>query len=118
MGFLGKFIVYTVSNAIGLYVAHRFISGVLFTDGTVELIVAGIILALINLTIRPILRLVFGPIIFLTLGLFMFVINAITLYILDILVDALTIQGFLPLLYASIVIGLLNFVFEAFGKSK
>jgi len=118
MGFFVKLIVYTVSNAIGLYLSHRFIEGVVFSGALQDLVVAGIILAVINLVIRPILKLIFGPVIFLTLGLFMFVINAVTLYILDILVDALTIQGYLPLLYASIVIGLLNFLFEAFAKPK
>ena len=51
-----------------------------------------------------------------TFGLFVIIVNAMTLYILDIVSQPLTIQGYLPLIYASLIIGIINFVIGASGK--
>jgi len=117
MGFLGRLIFQAFSNFIALYASVYFINGFTFTGGAIELIITAGVLTLINLLLRPVLKLVLGPFIILTLGLFIIVVNAITIYILDILIDPLTIQGYMPLFYASILIGIINFFMGVSGKS-
>jgi len=116
MKLIGRFIFRIFSNAVALFAASKLIAGFIFTGTFWELILAAVILTLINSIIRPILKLVFGPVIVLTLGLFLFVINALTLFILDIVSAPLTIQGYLPLLLASILVSVVNFVIGASGK--
>ncbi len=48
---------------------------------TVTLLLAGIVLALLNATVRPFLKIIFLPINVVTLGLFGWIINVIVLYI-------------------------------------
>ncbi|KKT90826.1 MAG: Membrane spanning protein [Candidatus Jorgensenbacteria bacterium GW2011_GWA2_45_13] len=116
MKFLTRFIFRIISNALGIFVATKFIPGIIFSGTLWELVVAALILTLINAFIRPVLKLIFGPLIVLTFGLFVIIVNAMTLYILDIVSQPLTIQGYLPLIYASLIIGIINFVIGASGK--
>lgn len=117
MKFIGKIIIQVTSNVVALYAAVNFIDGVGFSGGFGDLLIASVILAAINVFIRPVLKLVFGPIIVLTLGLFVLVINALSIYILDIISNPLTIQGYMPLFLASLLIGIVNFIITASGKA-
>ncbi len=117
MKFIGKIIVQVASNVVALYAAVNFIDGVVFSGGFDDLMIAAVILAAINMFVRPVLKLVFGPIIVLTLGLFVLVINALSIYILDIISNPLTIQGYIPLFLASLLIGIVNFIITASGKA-
>lgn len=116
MKLIARLIFHIFSNAVALYAAAHFIGGFLFVGNIIELVVAAAILTLINLLLKPILKLLLGPLIVLTFGLFVIVINAITLYILDIISQPLTIQGYLPLIYASLLIGLINLIINTGGK--
>lgn len=117
MKLLGKLIFYAFSNVIAILVADYFVIGFNFAGNFIELLIAALILTLINLFIRPILKLLFGPVIVLTLGLFVIVINALTLYILDIFVTTLTIEGAIPLVVATLIFGLVNLIISYSGKS-
>lgn len=116
MKFIARFVFHVFSNTVGLFAASRLIAGFVFTGNFTELLIAAGVLALINMFLRPILKLIFGPLIVLTLGLFIIVVNALTLYILDLFITPLRITGYLPLLYASLLIGLINFLVGWSGK--
>jgi putative membrane protein len=117
MKLIAKFIFQFLSNTLALYVAAQFISGFVFTGGLNDLFLAAAVLALINLFLKPVLKLIFGPLIVLTFGLFIIVVNALALYILDFFISPLTIQGYLPLLYSSLFIGFINFIFSVSGRT-
>ncbi len=108
MGFLGNIILHVFSNAIAILAAVYFITGFSFTGDFIALLIAAAILTFINLILRPILKLILGPFIVLTLGLFLIVLNAITLYLLDILSNPLTIDGYSPLLLATLLFSIVN----------
>ncbi|MDI6734370.1 MAG: phage holin family protein [Patescibacteria group bacterium] len=116
MKLIGGFIFHIFSNAIAVLAANYFIVGFIFKGDFVDLVVAALVLTLINTFLRPVLKLFLGPIIILTFGLFTIVINAITLYLLDILSDSLTIQGYLPLILGTIIIGVINFILNFAAK--
>jgi putative membrane protein len=110
MRFIASLFVAFFSNLLGIFVADRFIEG-FFAEKTLEgLMIAAVILTLLNVLIRPFLRLIFTPFIVLTLGLFSLLINAGILKTLDFFTDRITIQGLTPLLFATILITIINIV--------
>ena len=116
MKLIGRFIFHIFSNAIALLVAAYFVPGFTFRGDFLAILVTATILTLINIFIKPLFSFFFGPIIILTLGLFSIVINAATLYILDIFSAPLTIQGYLPLLYGTLIVTAVNMVLEFISR--
>lgn len=108
MRFIGRFIFHVLSNAIALLAAAYIVPGFSFTGDIAALAIAALILTLINTFIRPILKLVFGPLVVITFGLFTIIINAASLYLLDLWTPAITIQGYLPLLLATLIVSAVN----------
>ena len=108
MKFLGNIFLHVFSNAIAILAAAYFITGFAFTGDFVALLIAAAILTAINLILRPVLKLILGPFIILTFGLFIIVLNAITLYLLDILSSPLRIEGYFPLLLATLLFSVVN----------
>ena len=116
MKLIGRFIFHIFSNAIALLVAAYFVPGFTFRGDFLAILVTATILTLINIFIKPLFSFFFGPIIILTLGLFSIVINAATLYILDIFSAPLTIQGYLPLLYGTLIVTAVNVILEFISR--
>ncbi|WP_347548804.1 phage holin family protein [Pseudalkalibacillus hwajinpoensis] len=99
-------------NSVVLMVVAGYFEG-FFLKGVGAAILASVILALVNVFIKPILILLTLPVTIITLGLFLIVINAFTLMITAYLMgDAFTIDGFWMALIASLIIGLLNLLTE------
>lgn len=124
MGFLGKLILKTVTNAAALWLAVRYIPGFgiqphAFFDPALlgvsaliqSLIAGGLALAVLNLILRPVLKLISYPFIVLTFGLFHVVINIAILYLAARYLPVLVILGFWPLFWGSLLIGVVNAVF-------
>ena len=108
MGFVWRIAVALFANIVALYAAGRFINDFTVPSDIKHLVVAGVALTLINLLVRPILKLILSPIIILTLGLGVIAVNALTLTLLATLLQTVTINGILPLLYATILISFIN----------
>ncbi len=113
---LGEFIFHIFSNTIALFAAVNFVAGFTFQGDFTAMLIAAAILTVINLLVKPILKLFFGPLILLTFGLFSIVINAITLAILDFFSTPLTIQGYVPLLYGTLIVTAVNLTLALAGK--
>ena len=79
-------------------------------------LIASLILGLLNIFIKPILLLLSLPVNILTLGLFTLVINALIMMIAAYLVSGLTIDGFAWAFLFSLMISLINSIFEIFKK--
>ncbi len=110
MKFIGRIIFHVFSNALALFIAAQVIQGFVLHGDIVALFIAALILTVINALVKPILKLILGPLILLTFGIITIVINAFSLYILDILSPAITIQGYIPLLLATLIVGAVNIV--------
>ena len=97
-------------SALVIFAAVKLIPGVLFRGGMAELAIAAGIFTALNIVLKPIFKLFFGPLIILSLGIFIFIINAGILLLLDIASDPLRIEGYLPLLEATFLIGIVNVI--------
>jgi putative membrane protein len=116
MSFIGRFIILIFSNIIGLMASSYFIKDFIFEGDFIDLLITAAVFTLINLIFRPILKLLFGPVIVLTMGVFIIVVNALTIYVLDIISEQLTIQGYLPLLIATIIFGVINTIINTSAR--
>jgi putative membrane protein len=107
-----KWIIHIVVNSIVLIV----VAGYLDTfqlSGIWAAVGASVILALINLFVKPILVVLTLPVTVLSLGLFLIVINAILLKLTAALMgDAFQIEGFGTALLAAIIISVLNLLID------
>lgn len=123
MTFISRVLLKTALNAGGLYLASQWVSGFEIAPRSFlglesiglsplvqSLVAGGLVLALLNSTLRPILRLISFPLIILTFGLFHIVINLAVLYLADASLAALTIASFKALFVGSFIIGVVNAV--------
>ncbi len=106
-----------LSNALALWLAQTFIAGFVVEGGLKSYLIAGILLGILNLVVRPILRLISLPIMILTLGLFNIVINAILIWIVAEVTHYITIQNITALFFATLIVGLVNFLSHWFAKA-
>ena len=112
--FLLRFIVRWFVCSLGLWMAARFLGGSISYDNSlVVIVVAGALLAIINIIIKPILVILSLPAILFTLGLFLVVINGLTVFLVSALYPSLHITNFWAAIFAGIVIGLVNYLVTA-----
>ena len=78
----------------------------------------GLILGLINYTIKPVITLLTFPITLLTLGLFLFVINGAMVLLVDLLLQGFEVHGIGWAILFSILLSILNFLFGKSEKQK
>ncbi len=117
MHWLGRIILIIAGNALGLWLAGFYVPGFIINASFPQLLFIALVLAILNAILKPILTLIFGPIIVLTLGLGIIVVNAVILLLLqffsnhiDILTGGVIIQSIPALIYATLVLGIINFV--------
>lgn len=114
-----RFLVRWFVCSLGLWIAASFLSNSISYDNQFRVIViAGLVLAIINIILRPILVIFSLPAIVLTLGLFMIVINGLTVFIASKLYDPLQITNFWAAIFAGAVIGLVNYLVTAILEDR
>jgi putative membrane protein len=109
--------------SLGLWIAAGFLSNSISYQSELQvIIIAGLVLAIINVVIKPILVIFTLPAILLTLGVFMILINGLTVFIASKLYTPLHITNFWAAVFAGMVIGLVNYlvtaILEDTGRSK
>ena len=119
MHWLFKLALIVGGNALGLWLANRYVPGFVLTTPILGLILLGLTLTILNFTLKPVLTLVLGPIIFLTLGLGLIIVNAIILWFasylshlpqLDFIHGSITIDSIPALILATLLISVVNFI--------
>ena len=102
-----KAIIKLVLMGIAVMVSAYVIPGVK-VDGFFVAVVVGLILAVINFTIKPVVTLLTLPVNILTLGLFTFVINALMILLTSALVPGFTVSGLWSAVLFSIVLSIID----------
>lgn len=80
------------------------------------IVIAGLVLAIINIVLRPIIVILALPAIVISLGLFMIVINGLTVLLASRLYHPLHVTNFWAAMLAGMVIGLVNYVVTQLWK--
>ena len=131
-----EIIVRTIGNAAGLWLAVALLSG-MSVPGTpsaletiANLLVVGLVLALVNSVIKPVARFVTFPLYILTFGLFALVINGLMLVLTSRITDALdglgsgvalglTVGSFGTAVLGSLIVSVVSaFIVGALGPKK
>ena len=111
------FVLRAVFAALGLWLATEWVDGIA-VDSAATLLMAGLLLGLVNATVRPLLMLLTLPLALFTLGFFLLVINAWMVGLVGWMLDGMTVAGFWPALWASIIISLAGMLGSAlFGQT-
>ncbi len=97
-------------NALGLYVAAKYVPGFKMSLDFTDLLITALTLSAINVFVRPIIKMALSPLILITLGVASILINIATLKLLDYLLASVTITDIGSLVLATIVIGIVNFL--------
>jgi len=105
-----------VLNGLGLWVVAQLLPGVHWNGGLLYLLVAGFVLGLLNLLVKPILTVLSIPLLVVTLGLFYLVINGVMLWLADLFLAGLTIDGFLWAIAGGFLMMIFNLLVRAFEK--
>jgi len=119
-----------LANSVGLWLVDYLLEGVCFVEAvaescpvepTVSLLVfavAGFLLGILNLFVKPFLKIIALPITFLTAGLFLFVVNGFVFALFVWMVNSLGIESlkiivsepaWVNYLYSAIILGAFNF---------
>ena len=112
-----RFFMQLFLSAIGVAIAAYLLPGVAVDDFITALIVSGL-LAVLNYLVKPILIIFTLPITIVTLGLFLLVINAIIIIIADSIIPGFHVEGFWWALAFSLILSLINAVFNGLLKEK
>jgi putative membrane protein len=97
--------------SLGLWIAAGLLgSSITYEQRFSVIIIAGLVLAIVNLLIKPLIVLLSIPAILLSLGLFMLVINGLMVLLVSKLYTPLHITNFWAAIFAGVVIGLVNYL--------
>jgi putative membrane protein len=101
-----------VFNAVALWVAAYFLTGLDFSGDLVRLLMVAAVFGVVNSLLRPLLTVLTCPLIVVTLGLFTLVINAVMLMVTGWLSArwdlGFTVAGFWPAFWGGLVVGLVS----------
>jgi len=100
-----------VANAVVLAVVTAVLSGVT-VDTVGDLIRAALLFGILNTIVKPLLRLLTLPLAFITLGLIWFGVAMLMLWLTDLLIDGFEIHGFRSLVWATIIVWVVNVVLD------
>ncbi len=87
-------------------------------EGFMAAFILSVVIGLINVFLRPLLTFITLPINFLTLGLFGLILNALLLMLAGYIAPGVTIEGFWPALWGSLLLGILGGGISLIGDKR
>ena len=114
LGFLTRWLV----CSLGLWIAAGLLSTISYDSKLKVIIISGLLLALINVFLKPLIIILSLPAILFSRGLFMIIINGLTVFIASKLYHPLHITNFLAAVFAGMVIGLVNYLVTAILEER
>lgn len=130
LNILSKLIFQLLVGILGLWLAVKFVPGVLFTgpifimpgpgvelsDYLRTMVFVGALLGFLNFFVKPILNKIALPLRIITLNLFSLVLAMVLIWVVDIFSPELVIQGIKPLLWVTLIFWLLGLLFPLKGR--
>lgn len=102
-------------NALAVFVLAYVLNGVT-VDGYIGAIIVALVLAILNLLVKPFLVILTLPVTIITLGLFLLVINALIILLADKLIDGFGVSSFWTALLFSVLLSILQSLLQSFFK--
>lgn len=108
---IARFIVRWAVSALGLFIASGILGSNNFGIGdnfTSQILVAGLVLSIVNMAVKPVLIILSLPAIILSLGLFMLIVNGLVILIASWIDSAIYVRNFWIAIVVAIILGLVN----------
>lgn len=102
-----RFLIRLLLTAVVVVLLAKFLPGVAVA-GYVTAIIVAVVLAILNLIVKPILVLFTLPVTILTFGLFLLVINAVIILLADSFISGFNVDGFWVALIFSLLLSLVQ----------
>lgn len=112
-----KLILQVAINSVSFYVVSLVLAQVRL-NGYYTAIMAGTVLTILNISVRPLLMLVAFPFNLLTFGLLTLVVNTLMVMLTESAVPGLNIQGFWMSFLTAVLISLINLPFHRFYRNR
>lgn len=97
---------------LGFWISEQFITGVVISGGIKFVAIAGLIFGILNFFVKPVLDFLSFPLKVLTFGLFSLILNMLMVWVVDVLLLELSIEGLNPLFWTTIVLWGLSFLYK------
>ncbi len=104
--------------SLGLWIAAGLLGQRITFQGSGIIIIAGLLLAIVNIIIKPFIVILSLPAILFSLGLFMIVINGLMVLLVSWLYEPLQVNNFGAAMLAGMVIGLVNYLVTTILEEK
>ena len=108
-----KILLHIAFNALALYVTTLVVPGIVFRGNLISLLIAGAILGLFNLIVKPLAVLISLPLLVVTLGLFYFILNGILLWLAQFILPGYSVRDLVAGILGALVMTLVNWVLHA-----
>jgi len=106
-----RFLIRWLVCGLGIWIAAAILGNrVSYNNDIYVILIAGLVLAIINIVIKPVIVILALPAVLLTLGLFMIIINGLMVFIASKLYTPLHVTNFGAAILAGMVIGLINYL--------
>ncbi len=105
-----RVIVAWICNCVGLLVAAAVVPAISYGDDLGTLLLAGAILGLANILLRPLVILLALPAVVLSLGIALLFVNALMLWVTSMIVPDLAVVGFWSTVAGALIIWLVNMI--------
>ncbi len=106
-----------VVNALSIFIASYLLGGV-HVDGVFTAIIVAALLAVLNVTLKPLLIILTLPLTLFSFGLFLLVINAIVIFVAADWINGFDVDGFWWAVFFSFLISLTNGFLYRLGESR
>ena len=114
-GTTGGMMMNLLINTISIFAVSYVLSGIQ-VDSFLAALVVAIVMAVLNVTLKPFLILITIPLTIVTFGLFLLVVNVLVLYAADALITGFHVAGFWWAIAFSLLVSLVNSIL--FGPQK
>jgi putative membrane protein len=112
-----RFLVRWAFNVAALWVAAKLLSGVFVTgDQFLTLVLAGLVLGLANMVVKPVLVILALPLILLTLGIAYFLVNVVIVFFTSWIVSGFHVEGFWAGVGAALIVWGVNVLLERLAR--
>jgi putative membrane protein len=109
---LVRFLLFWGINTLSLWVADDLFDGIAFQSAK-ALFIAGLVLGIVNVFVKPVLLVLTLPLTILTLGIFVLVINALMLLLTAWLVPGFVVSGFWAGFFVALFVSVFSFILNA-----
>lgn len=117
---LNRFLTRWLVSSLGLWVAAGLLGhhSINYHDRILVIIIAGLLLAVVNILIKPVVVILALPAILFSLGLFMVVVNGLMVLLVSKVYPPLEISNFWAAILAGMIIGLVNYLVSAILEER